>query len=121
MLIKILAYASLLIAPFFSGLLLIILMFPLSVIQLVGINKIFISYISSLIGGILIVYLYSLFFSWLKVDFGIFAFLLILIPIIINNIQRVKTRPQKEFEKRIGISEVIGLVIGAMLFVFKII
>lgn len=121
MLINILAYASLLIAPFLSGVLLLIIMLPLSVLQFVGLNKIYISYISSLIGGILIVYLYSLFFNWLKIDLGIFAFLLILVPIIINNLQRVKTRPQKEFEKIIGISEVIGLLIGAVLFIFKIV
>lgn len=121
MLFIILAYASLLIAPFISGILLIILMIPLSIFQFIGVNKEYISYLSSLVGGVVLVYLYSLLFNWLKIDFGILAFLLLLIPIIFNNIQRVRTRPHKQFEKRVGTLEVIGVIIGSTLIILKII
>ena len=120
MLFTILAYASLLIAPFISGILLIILMIPLSIFQFVGVNKKYISYLSSLVGGVVLVYLYSLLFNWMKVDFGIFAFLLLLIPIIFNSIQRVRTRPHKQFEKRVGTLEVIGIITGIAFLVLKI-
>lgn len=121
MLFTILAYASLLIAPFISGILLIILMIPLSIFQLVGVNKEYIGYLSSFIGGIVIIYLYSLLFAWMKVDFGVFAFLVLLIPIILNNIQRVRTRPHKQFEKTVGTLEVIGVMVGISFLLLKII
>ena len=121
MLFTILAYASLVIATFISGILLIILMIPLSIFQFLGVNKEYISYLSSLVGGVILVYLYSLLFNWLKVDFGIFAFLLLLLPIIFNNIQRVRTCPHKQFEKRVGTLEVIGVIIGIALVLLKIV
>lgn len=121
MLLKIIAYASLFFAPFISGILLIIFMLPLSVLQFLGINKIYISYISSFIGGVTLIFLYSLFFSWLKIDYGIIAFIIVLIPIIYNNIQRVRTRPSKDFEKKIGLFEVAGLVLGSCIWIFNFI
>lgn len=121
MVFTILAYASLVIAPLISGILLIILMIPLSIFQFIGINKEYISYLSSLVGGLVLVYLYSLLFNWMKVDFGIFALLLLLIPIILNNIQRVRTRPHKQFEKTVGTLEVIGIIIGIFFLLLKII
>ena len=121
MVFTILAYASLVIAPLISGILLIILMIPLSIFQFIGINKEYISYLSSLVGGLVLVYLYSLLFNWMKVDFGIFALLLLLIPIILNNIQRVRTRPYKQFEKTVGTLEVIGIIIGISFLLLKII
>lgn len=115
------SYLTLLLSPFFSGILMILIMIPISFLQILGVNRIFISYISSLMSGILLIFFYSIFFNWIKVDFGIIPFFIIIISIFYNNLKRVRNKPNIEFEKVIGILEISGVIVGSSIWIFNLI
>lgn len=121
MLMHIISYLILLLSPFFSGILMILIMIPISFLQILGVNRIFISYISSLMSGILLIFFYSIFFNWIKVDFGIIPFFIIIISIFYNNLKRVRNKPNIEFEKVIGILEISGVIVGSSIWIFNLI
>lgn len=121
MLMHTISYLTLLLSPFFSGILMILIMIPISFLQIFGVNRIFISYISSLMSGILLIFFYSIFFNWIKVDFGIIPFFIIIISIFYNNLKRVRNKPNIEFEKVIGILEISGVIVGSSIWIFNLI
>lgn len=121
MLMHTISYLILLLSPFFSGILMILIMIPISFLQIFGVNRIFISYISSLMSGILLIFFYSIFFNWIKVDFGIIPFFIIIISIFYNNLKRVRNKPNIEFEKVIGILEISGVIVGSSIWIFNLI
>lgn len=121
MLMHIISYLILLLSPFFSGILMILIMIPISFLQILGVNRIFISYISSLMSGIVLIFFYSIFFNWIKVDFGIIPFFIIIISIFYNNLKRVRNKPNIEFEKVIGILEISGVIVGSSIWIFNLI
>ena len=96
----------------------IISMFPLSIFQLIGLDKVRLSYLSALVGSFLLLWCYVLFFKWLGVEVSFLVYLIMIALTIINNVKRIKTRPNPTYEKTILIMELIGYTISATIFIF---
>ena len=114
----ILAYLTLIMTPFLGGIFMIIFMFPLSIFQFIGLDKIKLSYLSALVGSFLLLWCYVLFFKWLDVQVSFWIYIIMIALTIFNNVKRIKTRPNPTYEKTILIMELIGYTISATIFIF---
>jgi hypothetical protein len=104
--------------PFLGGIFMIIFMFPLSIFQFIGLDKIKLSYLSALVGSFLLLWCYVLFFKWLDVQVSFWIYIIMIALTIYNNVKRIKTRPNPTYEKTILIMELIGYTISATIFIF---
>jgi hypothetical protein len=104
--------------PFLGGIFMIIFMFPLSIFQFIGLDKIKLSYLSALVGSFLLLWCYVLFFEWLDVQVTFWIYIIMIALTIYNNVKRIKTRPNPTYEKTILIMELIGYTISATIFIF---
>lgn len=114
----ILAYLTLILTPFFGGIFMLILSLPLSIFQLIGLDKVKVTYLSAITGSFLLLLCYVLFFKWLNVQVTFWIYLIMIALTINNNVKRIKTRPHPIYEKTILIMELIGYSIGATVFIF---
>lgn len=113
----ILAYLTLILTPFLGGIFMIICIFPLSIFQFIGLDKIKLSYLSALAGSFLLLWCYVLLFKWLDVQVSVWIYLIMIALTIINNTIRIKRSSKPKFEKTILIMELIGYTISAITFI----
>lgn len=114
----ILAYLTLILTPFLSGIFMIICMLPISILQFFGLDKINLTYFSALVGSFLLLWCYVLFFKWLGVQVSFWIYLIMITLTIYNNLKRIKTRPKPTYEKTMLVMELIGYTVSAIIFIF---
>jgi len=114
----ILAYLTLILTPFLGGIFMIICTMPLSIFQFIGLDKVKLSYLSALVGSFLLLWCYVLFFEWLGVQVSFWIYIIMIVLTIFNNVKRIKTRPNPNYEKTILIMELIGYTLSATIFIF---
>lgn len=96
--------------PTVTGIMTILVAIFTSIFQVLGLNKIYIAYISSFFSSFITLYFFSLLFKWLDVDFGIFALILAITMTSLNSYFRMKNGRNKKYETTIMILEILGSV-----------
>ena len=112
------AYFTLLLAPFLSGFFMLLSMAPLSIFQLIGMEKKKIGYLSTVAGAFFSLWCYVAWFNWLEVPVSIWIYLIMIGGSIINAIWRVQNRPNPNIEMRLAALEFLGYTFGAWYFFF---
>lgn len=96
--------------PTVTGIMTILVAIFASIFQFLGLNKIHIAYISSFFSSFITLYIFSLLFKWLNVDFGIFAVLLAITMTFLNSYFRIKKGRNKKYETTIMVLEILGSI-----------
>lgn len=115
---QILVYFLIVLFSVITGWITFIPLIFVSIFTLFGVSKKVVGYTSILLGGALTLYLFSLLFKALDVEFGILAIIIAIISSILMLFYRISIGRQKQHETNVITLEIIGIIIAGFILLY---